>query len=168
MKHQEKKYRVEDFAAIERKLTTLNAKKVGQSSSTHYYAPQPNNDVVKLVEHSDRCEIHMLAEADGKFALTQRVALKDLHEGLEWLRENGYDEVAVVKMRNTDFEYRGGVVGLYVINDFLYSVILDFPSGEHDGVAQELGMSGAEAIDVPYNTYLERLGRLELSKVAEP
>jgi hypothetical protein len=167
VKLQEKKYRVENFAAVEDRLAILNAEKVGESSSTHYYAPQPDNDVVKIVEHSDHCEIHKLSEANGKFTLTDRISLKDLNEGLGWLRDNDYDEAAVVSMSHTDFAYRGGIVGLYVINDFLRSVILDFPSGQHDAVAQELAIGGAEVIEVPYNKYLEQMGRLELMKVDE-
>lgn len=167
MKHQEKKYRVENFATVDGRLAVVNAEKVGESSSTHYYAPQLNNDVVKIVEHSDRCEIHKLSEANGKFTLAERIPLKDVNEGVEWLRDNNYDEVAVVRMSHTDFAYRGGIVGLYVINDFLYSVILDFPSGQHEGVAQDLEMSGAEIIEVPYNKYLEQMRRLELTKTDE-
>jgi hypothetical protein len=167
MKHQEKKYRVENFAAIEGRLTTLNAEKISKSSSTHYYIPQPNNNVVKIVKDSDRCEVHKLSEAGGKFNLTQKIALKGMNEAMAWLRGNNYDEVAVVSMSHADFAHRGGIVGLYVINDFLYSIILDFPSSQHDDVAQELGMSGAEVIEVPYNKYLEQMGRLELTKIDE-
>jgi len=165
MKHQEKKYRVDDFAGIKDKLAALGAMEASEGSSTHYYTPQPSNDVVKIVAHAGRCEVHMLEEVDGKFALTQRISLKDLAGGLKWLRGNGYQQVAVVTMRHVDYKYRGGIVGLYTINDWLRSVILDFPAGEHDSVAKELGLERAEVIEVPYNRYLEKMGRLELGEL---
>lgn len=56
-----------------------------------------------------------------------------------------------------DYDYKGGIVGLYIINDDLFSIILDFPPGEHEVIASELGMEAAEVIDLPYNKYLESL-----------
>lgn len=166
-KHQEKKYRVDSFTPILARLSELNSKKLGESSSTHYYAPQPTNDVVKIVEHADRCEVHVLEEDNGKFTLTQKIPLTGLKGGLKWLRRNEYHKVGVVRMRHTDYEYGDGVIGLYAINDFLHSVILDLPAGEHDAVAKELGVEGADVIKMPYNKYLEQMGRLELVDIAQ-
>lgn len=165
MKHQEKKYRIDKLASLEDKLGTLGAKRVAESSSTHYYTPQLTNDVVKLVAHLNRWEVHMLKEADGKFTQTKQISLGSLKEGLRWLRDNGYQNAAVVTMRHGDYEYAGGTVGLYVINELLYSVILDFPTGQHDQVAKALGLEDAEVIEVPYNKYLEQMGRLELTSI---
>ncbi len=63
-------------------------------------------------------------------------------------------------MDDVDYEYKEGIVGLYVINDFLYSVILDFPEGAHSSIEHELDLEKAEPIDVPYNKYLEKTGHL--------
>lgn len=166
MKHQENKYRVNDFDELESKLAALGAKQIAERSSTHYYTSQPSNDVVKLVAHSNRWEVHMLKEAEGTFTLTKKISLGSLREGLKWLQDNGYEKVAVVTMRHVDYEYGGGIVGLYVINELLHSVILDFPTGQHDEVAAALGLEDSEVIEVPYNKYLEKMGQLELTSVA--
>ncbi|HUD11119.1 MAG TPA: cupin domain-containing protein [Candidatus Saccharimonadia bacterium] len=161
MKYQEKKYRVEDFVAIELVLKKLHAQKAGESSSTHYYAQHTGNDVMKLVDCSDQCEIHELKAENGKFTLMKRLPMSSLRAGLEWLRGNGYDKVSIITMKHTDFNYSGGVVGLYVINDYLHSVIIDVPPGEHEARARELGIDGAEVIEAPYDKFLQQLGKLE-------
>lgn len=58
MKHQEKKYRVNGFGGLEDTLKALDARQVAESSSTHYYTSQPSNDIVMLVAHTNRWEIH--------------------------------------------------------------------------------------------------------------
>ena len=63
-------------------------------------------------------------------------------------------------MANCDYEYKNGNVGLYIIDDFLYSVILDFPEGQHKVVEKELGLNAAELINIPYNKLLEKIGCL--------
>ena len=68
-------------------------------------------------------------------------------------------------MAYTDYDYRDGVVGLYTINDFLYSVILDYPQGQHEMLAAKFGLQKAELIDVPYNKYLHRIGKLETTNL---
>ena len=160
-------YRVDGFAEITQKLAELGVQKERESSSTHYYTVQPNNDVVKLVRHSDDCEVHMLKEESGKFTLTDRIRLKNVSEGVKWLRDNGYDRVAVVTMKHTDYLYKDGIVGLYVINGVLYSMILDFVPGEHTAIAEELGIEGADLIKLPYNKYLEQRGELEAVSLAQ-
>ena len=67
MKHQEKKYRVNSFAKIQEILSEANVKKGKEVVTTHYYAPQENNDVVKLVKYSGRNEIHILEESKGRY-----------------------------------------------------------------------------------------------------
>lgn len=53
MTHQEKKYRVDSFDDILRKLKDAGAVAGEESKSEHYYTHQPSNDVVKLVVHGD-------------------------------------------------------------------------------------------------------------------
>ncbi len=60
MKHQEKKYRVDNFTDVLKKLNDLDAKENKRSISKHYYTHSDGNDVIKLVEYSDRIEIHKL------------------------------------------------------------------------------------------------------------
>ena len=122
--------------------------------------------MVKLVEYSDRTEIHKLESSNGKFTLTETIPVKNVKAGLNWLKAKGYDNVGLVTMDDTDYEYKGGIVGLYVINDFLYSVILDFPEGVHSLIEHELGLTSAEPINIPYNKYLEEAGRLKLVPIA--
>lgn len=163
MKHQEKKYRVESLAAIRKKLHEVGAEEGKEVVSTHYYAWHKGSDVVKLVAYSDRSEIHILEESKGKFLLKETVSVKDTKAGLAWLKDRGHTIVGVVRITQTDYEYKGGIVGLYRIDDFLRSVILDFPEGKHVEVEKELGLTSAEVISVPYNIcliYLEQVGRL--------
>lgn len=166
MKHQEQKYRVDNFDPIVQKLTSLGAQPGHESTSTHYYAVVPGNDVVKVVAHADQCEVHKLSETDGgKFVLTDRFPVADVKAGLKWLKDQGYTQVSTVAMRHTDYEYAGGLVGLYDINGELKSLILDYPAGEHDAMAQALGVVGAERIEVPYNIYLEQRGLLNSADI---
>jgi hypothetical protein len=165
MKHMEKKYRIEGFDEIEARLTELGAPIVGQSSSTHYYAPLTSNDVVKLVEHDGSCELHRLKEDGGKFTMTERRTFGSRHEGLLWLQSQGYEQVAIISMQHTDYGYGDGVIGLYIINDVLKSVILDLPPGAHEEASQTLGLDEAEVIAVPYNRYLEQAGQLKLTHI---
>lgn len=158
MKHHEKKYKVASFDSIKSKLDELGAKQIKDTSSTHYYAPQESNDVVKLVHYSDRNEIHILKETNGTFSLAENNPVTNLETGLQWLRDKGYKKVDVVKMDYTDYEYDSGVVGLYIINDDLHSVILDFPLNMHSAIEEVFELGNAEVITVPYNKYLEQAG----------
>ncbi len=123
MKYQEKKYRVESFTKILKFLKEKGAKKGEEIVTIHYYAPQKTNDVVKLVKFSDKNEIHVLKESNGKFSLTENIPIKNTETGLQWLKDKGYKAVNIVKMANTDYEYKGGIVGFYLIDDFLTSII---------------------------------------------
>ena len=165
MKHQEKKYRVNSFAKIQEILSEADVKKGKEVVTTHYYAPQENNDVVKLVKYSDRNEIHILEESQGSYALKENIPVENTAAGLQWLKDGGYKTVNIVKMVNTDYEYKNGVIGLYIINDFLHSVILDFPEGQHEAIEKEFGLATAEVISVPYNKFLEKIGKLRLMKL---
>lgn len=158
--HQEKKYKTDSFEKILGTLNKVGAKKIKEVVNTHYYAIQEGNDVTKLVEFPDRFEIHILKESDGKYSLTENIPVETKEAGLKWLKDKGYKVVNIVKMAYTDYEYKDGIVGLYVIDDFLYSVILDFPPGQHEAIEREFGLSSAEVINLPYNKYLDKLGKL--------
>lgn len=165
MKYAEKKYRVDDFVAVKRKLETFGAKKENQVTTTHYYARHEGNNVTKLVEYDDHNEIHILQESKGKFTLKENTPVKNVEAGLKWLRDKGYTTLDVVKMVYVDYRYKEGTVGLYVINDFLHSVILDFPEQQHDVIEKQFGLSTAEVISIPYNKYLQRVGQIKSIKL---
>lgn len=161
MKHQEKKYRVNSFDEIQKKLEEAGAKGGKEIITTHYYTHQDSNNVVKLVKYDGHNEIHILEESNGKYSLKERIAVEDTDAGFQWLKDKGYKVVDVVKMAYTDYEYRGGIIGLYTINDFLYSVILDFPEGQQRTMEKEFGLNNTEVIDIPYNKYLEKISKLQ-------
>lgn len=161
MKHQEKKYKVDSFEEILKKLSELDAKPSPEKTTMHYYATIPGNDVVKLVSKADRNEIHLLKETDGKFDLTENIPVESVDAGLEWLESHGYQRVGKVKMINTNYEYKTGLVGLYIIDDWLRSVILDFPEGDHETMEKEFDLQNTEVIKLPYNKYLESVGKLQ-------
>ena len=160
MKHQEKKYRVDSFTEILKLLNEKGAKKEKEIISTHYYGQHRSNDVEKFVEYSDRFEIHILKETDGRFTMTEHRPIPDKNAGLDWLKNRGFTTVNIVKMAYAEYTYKNGTVGLYTIDDFLYSVILYYPSNQHKVVEKEFDLSTAEVITFPYNKYLAKIGRL--------
>ena len=160
MKYQEKKYKVDSFVTISKLLNEKGAKNEKEVVTMHYYTQQLNNEVVKLVEYDNHNEIHILTESNGKYLLKQKIPVLTTEAGLKWLKDKGYKIVDLVKMVYTDYEYKNGIVGLYVINDFLYSVILDFPEGQLKTIENEFGLSNIEIINIPYNKLLDQLGRL--------
>ena len=123
------------------------------------------NSILKLVQFVDKNEIHILKESQGKFYLNDEIPVESTKAGLKWLKNKGYKKVNVVKMANTDYEYKNGIVGLYVIEDFLYSVILDFPEGQYEAIEKEFELDTAKIISVPYNKFLEQIGRLKSMKL---
>jgi hypothetical protein len=162
MQHQEKKLRVDSFASVKSKLIDLHAKQIDTTTSTHFYTQQTGNNVVKLVVGSGKVEIHILKESNGQFSLQKTIPLDSKVAGLNWLKEKNYHSVGVVNMAHADYAYKGGVIGLYTIDDFLHSVILNFPPGQHEVIQQELGLESTEVISVPYDKYLRELDRLRI------
>ncbi|MEK7599884.1 MAG: hypothetical protein AAB462_02525 [Patescibacteria group bacterium] len=163
MAHQEKKYRLASFDNIERVLAKANVAPMSTKSSTHYYAKQDGLGATKLVAHDDQTfAIHILDEKDGKFTLRETIPVKDKNAGFDWLKQHGFGEVDVVDMTNTDYEYKGGTIGLYTINSSLMSVVLYYPSSELNSVEQELGLTEAENITMPFNLYLQNQGQLKV------
>ncbi|HKZ35546.1 MAG TPA: hypothetical protein VJ242_02415 [Patescibacteria group bacterium] len=160
MKPQEKKYLVSSFTKIENKLARIGAKKVKEVISVHYYGQHSGNDVEKFVEYADRVEAHVLKESGGQFTMIKHEEIPDKNSGLGWLRNQGYKTMNIVKMAYREYSYKNGTVGLYTIDDFLLSVILYYPSGQHEAIEKEFGLERAEVISVPYNKFLDQLGRL--------
>ncbi len=165
MKPQEKKYLVDSFATIQKILKVKHAKKRQEIVSTHYYGQHTGNDVEKFVEYVDRFEVHALKEEDGKFTMAEHKQIADKEEGVAWLKAKGYTTANIVIMVYTEHEYKSGTIGLYTINDFLHSVILYYPPDQHEAREKEFGLENAEVISVPYNKYLEKLGRLHSMKL---
>ncbi len=159
MKHQETKYRVDSFSHIQKLLEAAGAKKGEQNITIHYYAEQKSNDVIKLVKYVDRNEIHILKESLGKYSLQDNIPVENTGAGLQWLKDKGFKTVNIVKMVYTDYDYKNGIVGLYKINDFLFSVILDFPKGQQHAIEKEFGLNSRQIIIIPYDKLLHQLGR---------
>jgi len=154
-KHLEKKYRVESFDEIKAKLLKVKAEIQPASTTLHYYADQQTDNITKLVVYPDKSEIHILKANNGAFSLTDKITVYSEEDGLEWLKKRGFKGTKLVKMTNLDCQYNGGIVGLYIINDKLLSVILDFPLDQQEGMAELFGMKDKEIINQPYNKYLE-------------
>jgi len=165
MKYQEKKYQVESFDEIKKMLDKLGIEKSREAVAKHYYAQHEGNDVTKLVEYRDKIEIHVLKEKDGKFNLVESIPMESVEAGLKWLKDKGYKVVDLVKMANEDYEHKGGQVRLYTIDDWLKSVILDYPEGKHEAIAKEFGLDKAGVIKMPYNKQLEKAGKLRTMRL---
>jgi hypothetical protein len=157
----EKKYLVDNFLAISKLLEDKRIAKIGEGISVHYYGEQSGDNVKKVVEHNDHFEVHVFEKKDGKFVVTYKSPLTDKNAGFKWLRKQGFARVNIVTMRNTKFPYKNGTIGLYLIDDFLHSVILYYPQGEHDKIAKEFGLENATTLTVPYNKLLEQMRRLK-------
>ena len=157
---QEKKYQVDSFDDIGKIIKEKGLKKIKKVTSVHYYGEHEGNDVEKIVEYPDRVEVHALKEENGKFTPTEDFRVKDKEEGFAWLRKREFIKANIVKMNYEEYGYKNGTVGLYVIDDFLNSVILNYPTGEHEGVEKEFGLEDAERITIPYNKQLKELGKL--------
>lgn len=160
MNHQEKKYRVESFDDVLKILRAKDSQKIHEVSSIHYYGVHEGNDVEKFVVYPDRTEIHSLKESDGKYILTDHRTITNKEEGLQWLKDQGYKRTNIVRMEYEEYGYRDGIVGLYTIDNFLHSIILDFLPDQHGDIEKEFGLTGTEVITVAYNKYLGMLGRI--------
>ena len=133
--------------------------------STHYYGEHKGNDVEKFVEYADRCEIHILQEQDGKFTMTEHRSITNKDEGFSWLKSRGFTTANIVTMAYTEYEYKEGTVGLYVIDDFLSSVILYYSPEKLEAMEKEFELEHAEVISLPYNKYMNTLGKLRTMKL---
>lgn len=161
MKLQEKKYLVGSFNPIQKLLEQKKTPMMQKVTSTHYYGEHKGNNVEKFVEYSDCFEAHILKESQGKYAMTEHTPIADKKAGMEWLKKRGFTTANIVKMDYTEYAYKNGTIGFYVINDFLNSVILNYPEGQHNQIEKEFGLQDAEVISVPYNKLLEQMGKLQ-------
>ncbi len=157
---QEKKYFVKSFDTIRNKLIQVGAKKIREVTSVHYYGVHEGNDVEKFVVYPDRCEIHKLLESHGKFTMKEHAVIVNKNAGIAWLKNRGYKIANIVRMDYTEYAYSDGTIGLYILDDDLYSVILYFSSDHHEKIEKEFGLQKAEVITLPYNKYLGMLGKL--------
>lgn len=160
MKPQEKKYLIDSFDDIQKLLVEKGAVKGKEVTAVHYYGQHTGNDVEKFVEYADRYEIHILKESDGRFTMTEHSPIADKNAGIAWLRKRGYTNANIIKMNYVEYAYKNGTVGLYTIDDFLRSIVLYYPPGEHDAIEKEFGLQPAKVISVPYNKLLEQMGCL--------
>ena len=158
---QEKKYKVDSFKDILQLLKKKKAVEEKKIVATHYYGEHSSNNVEKFVEYEDRYEIHILEELNGKFTLTEHSKIVNRNAGITWLKKRGFTKASIVKMVYTEYIYGNGIVGLYKINDFLNSVILNYPSSEHSEKEKEFGLTKAEIIKIPYNKCLEKIGHFQ-------
>lgn len=103
----------------------------------------------------EKCEVHIFKEQNGTFSLTNTVKVKDKNDGILWLKKNGFQEIMHIKMEHDDYEYEDGIVGLYIINDRLRSVILDYKPKKLQKMNKLFNLDKAETISQPYNQYLK-------------
>lgn len=159
MQLQEKKYRVDSFDSIS--IILKDAPIVRKVVSSHYYGHHDGHNVEKFVEYPDRFEIHILEESDGAFTMIDHKQIPGKDAGFAWLKEKGYTVADIVYMEYTEYDYNECIVGLYVINNFLHSIILNCLPGRHADMEKSLGLEGAELIHAPYNKYLKQLNKLQ-------
>lgn len=158
---QEKKYSVDSFEPILELISKKSLSVLKKVTSVHYYGKHEGLDVEKFVEYPDRVEVHVLKEHNGKFTPTEDFPLKDREEGFAWLKKRGYKVANIVKMDYVEYKYKNGTLGLYRIDDFLLSIILNYPPGKHEVIEKEFGLENTDQIIIPYNKMLEKMGKLQ-------
>jgi hypothetical protein len=165
MPHVEKKYHVKSFDDILAYLDKIDAKKIKEVISIHYYGQRNDNDVEKFVQYPDRFEVHVFKEIDGTFKEILNQKIPNKQSGYDWLKNKGYTQINVVKMDYTEYAYKNGTVGFYIINKTLLSVILYYPPDDLAAIEKAFDLQNAEVIAVPYNKYLKRLGQLQAETI---
>lgn len=161
MDRQEKKFLVSSLDSTRSTLTALGAAEIAHVVSTHYYGKPEKLVTEKLVVYPDHCEIHIIKRSDGTITLSDPVPMKSKDAGLSWLKAHGYTACDVVVMDYAEYTYKDGTVGLYCINGVLNSVILSYPEQSYEQVIQELGLHDAPEIEMLFNEYLNKLGKLQ-------
>ncbi len=157
MQHQETKYLVDSFLPFIDFFAAHNINPQEPKTTHHYYGRQPGPGVTKLVDYGDHQEIHILSEKDGQFKLSSALPIASVELGLEWLRQHGFTSIDHIQMTATDYAYKQGRVRLYLLNNEVHSIILDYPVGQELEVAVELGLTEQQLLRVPYNVYLQNI-----------
>lgn len=152
----EQKYHVDNMDDIESCLHDLGADFDGEHTSTHYYAPT-NEGVKKVVQRKSGFYFVEMSQKNGRFEVFSQHKLPSLVSGYQTLKTQGFKEVDVVEMKHRDYRLRNGIVGLYVINGNLPSIIIDFPDGSHEKVEHELGLKLSMRINDPFSRILRQM-----------
>lgn len=165
MKNQEKKYEVDSFNTILDQIKVMGLTKIKDVASEHYYGKKEGNDVEKFVVYSDRVEVHVWKNIDGRFIPTEDYQIESKEKGLLWLKQRGFTQVNIVTMNYTEYQYQDGSIGLYTIDDFHHSAILNLPAGEHQNAEKVFNLENSKIITVPYNKLLQSMGKLRTIKL---
>ena len=123
--HSEQKYRVDSFDNILPCLRNLAVTSPIEGTSYHHYTRRPGNDVLKLVVTGGAASIHRLGEHEGRFQLEEAWPVADRTTGFGWFREQGFAELDGVEMSHSKYRHGDGIVGVYVIDGWLRSVMVD-------------------------------------------
>lgn len=149
----EELYLVDDFAPVEDRLQALGAADLGEHVSLHYCAHVESGSL-KVVKRETGWDITEMAEEDGQFEVVSQKSIGNKDEGFAVLRERGFNEVEVVEMNYHEYDLKGGIVGLYVLNKLIKSVVIDYPEGEHVEIKKELLLDDAQKINMSFSVLL--------------
>ena len=58
--------------------------------------------------------------------MKEHAVIVNKNAGIAWLKNRGYKIANIVRMDYTEYAYSDGTIGLYILDDDLYSVILYF------------------------------------------
>ena len=164
-KEVEKKYRVESFDTMLRKVNELGAKPTIDIHSTHYYARLDSDDTIKMIDYPDKVEIHEVSTRNGLHSIDKIIGLDSVAAGYEWFKQRGYHTLEVVKMHDREFSYLDGGFALYAVDGVVNSVILGYEEARIPAMEEVFELTLAEEILVPYNKYLAKLGKLRLINI---
>lgn len=148
-------FAVDDLAATHELLKKVGAKDLGEHVSRHYYAKGAHSGTLKVVERESGYELTKMNDRDGRFSVDEKTLIDSKEAGFTLLRAKGFTEVEYVEMKYHDFAYKGGIVGLYVINDVLRAVVTDYPTESlQNEVQHELLLDSKERITRAFNVVL--------------
>lgn len=146
-------FETDDLDSFRRKLEALGATDLGEGTSRHYYA-DVGKGTLKVVERDTGWEITEMTGEDGRFVVSSKQSLVDKQRGFSILRSKGHTKVEFVEMKFHDYEYDGGVIGLYVINEVLSAIVIDYPPESLDGIVGELKLNKLKQIKESFNVVL--------------
>lgn len=150
----EKKFLVESLDSVLDKLQQLGAKASPGVSSHHTYADTEGPEIVKMVESGGNIWVHEMADRGGTFELVKTTPVDSKEAGLELLNLLKPTNIQTLKIDYINYYLENATIGLYTLNDSIYSVIIYSDPNYHDKLAKKLGLNNVETIEVPFNHLL--------------
>lgn len=133
--------------------------------STHYYAHLDTDGTLKMIDYRDRVEIHKVHTKNGLHSIDEEIKIASVEAGFQWFKEQGFNELDVLEMRDREFAYLDGGFALYTVEQDVLSIILGYAESKVPEIEKLFGLEDAEEILIPYNKYIAQVGKLRTIKL---